>query len=573
MQPTSVQIAEQRPDASVKTRRTERLTIALLIAAIVLSFLPRLSGPIDMRWDAATYYVLGTSLAQGNGYRLVSEPGDILETQYPPLVPLMIALHQKVLGTADYIVVGQWLKLTWLLLLIAFVIGTYFWLKRFLPRGWALGGAGLCVLNHHLYFQSSQCSADLPFAVASIVFLLLATTRDPRPAKSVAAGAVAAAAFFIRTVGIAIFAAWVGDAVLRKQWRSAAVRCAVAFACVMSWQLYIRSVESSPEYAKPAYAYQRAGYLFYNVSYARNMAYRDPFMPELGMATTGDMVRRVATNVILVPVSLAGTITSAKDFWRSQGAFINRKTGLEIPFDPFIECLLFAFGIVILGGLVLLALQRQWLVTIYTAVSVLAVISTPWPGQMIRYLAPLTPCLLLAAAVAVRRLPFVDVPGRGKRWNRALLAILGVLVLEQTATWVESHWGYTRPGHAMHPTIGRVDFRHLFYGTSEIGFDESLSWIAARAEQSDVLAASLPQRMYIMTGLKAVMPPFEVDPTKAAALLDSVPVRFLLLERGTVPPNFAYRYIDGAVRTYPDRWRLVYTATQGDVRVYERTRL
>jgi hypothetical protein len=125
----------------------------------------------------------------------------------------------------------------------------------------------------------------------------------------------------------------------------------------------------------------------------------------------------------------------------------------------------------------------------------------------------------------------------------------------------------------MHPTIGRVDFRHLFYGTSEIGFDESLSWIAARAEQSDVLAASLPQRMYIMTGLKAVMPPFEVDPTKAAALLDSVPVRFLLLERGTVPPNFAYRYIDGAVRTYPDRWRLVYTATQGDVRVYERTRL
>ena len=55
-------------------------------------------------------------------------------------------------------------------------------------------------------------------------------------------------------------------------------------------------------------------------------------------------------------------------------------------------------------------------------------------------------------------------------------------------------------------------------------------------------------------------------------LLDAVPVRFLVLERGTVPPNFAYGYLEGVVKVYPNRWRLAYEAKQGDVRVYERIR-
>src|SRR5262245_61065689 len=40
-------------------------------------WVPRLHGPIDLRWDASTYYVLGTSLSQGKGYRMLNEPGEI----------------------------------------------------------------------------------------------------------------------------------------------------------------------------------------------------------------------------------------------------------------------------------------------------------------------------------------------------------------------------------------------------------------------------------------------------------------------------------------------------------------
>ena len=37
----------------------------VIVALVVLLWLPRLTGPIDLRWDAGVYYVLGTSLGHG----------------------------------------------------------------------------------------------------------------------------------------------------------------------------------------------------------------------------------------------------------------------------------------------------------------------------------------------------------------------------------------------------------------------------------------------------------------------------------------------------------------------------
>ncbi len=90
----------------------ESVILFVLFAVAVISWIPRLTGPIDLRYDASTYYILGTSLAEGRGYRLLNEPGDIKATQYPPLLPLIVAAHQWVLGTHDTIIVAHWLRLT-----------------------------------------------------------------------------------------------------------------------------------------------------------------------------------------------------------------------------------------------------------------------------------------------------------------------------------------------------------------------------------------------------------------------------------------------------------------------------
>jgi len=72
---------------------TPRWHLGLLVALVLALWIPRLGGPIDLRYDAGVYYVLGTSLAEGRGYRLTNEPGDIQAVQYPPLLPAFVAAH------------------------------------------------------------------------------------------------------------------------------------------------------------------------------------------------------------------------------------------------------------------------------------------------------------------------------------------------------------------------------------------------------------------------------------------------------------------------------------------------
>jgi hypothetical protein len=56
-------------------RRRNVVYLLLLIFLSVGLWLPRLRGPLDLRYDAGVYYILGTSLAEGKGYRLLNEPG------------------------------------------------------------------------------------------------------------------------------------------------------------------------------------------------------------------------------------------------------------------------------------------------------------------------------------------------------------------------------------------------------------------------------------------------------------------------------------------------------------------
>src|SRR5882724_13506846 len=99
--------------------------VAVLLLLWAALWAPRLRGPIDLRWDASAYYILGTSLAEGRGYRLLNEPGAIEAIQYPPLLPAVAAVHQRLLGTGDPVVVGHSLRLTAAALFIGYAVAVF----------------------------------------------------------------------------------------------------------------------------------------------------------------------------------------------------------------------------------------------------------------------------------------------------------------------------------------------------------------------------------------------------------------------------------------------------------------
>src|ERR1700746_157074 len=139
--------------------------IALLVVCQTVLSVPRLRGPIDLRYDAGVYYILGTSLAPGKGYRLLNEPGAIQAVQYPPILPLFVAVHQRLAGGNDPLIVGRMLRISFIAILLALVVTAYVLSRHFLPPGLAFLATLPLLLHVDTMWSSETLSAELPFAL------------------------------------------------------------------------------------------------------------------------------------------------------------------------------------------------------------------------------------------------------------------------------------------------------------------------------------------------------------------------------------------------------------------------
>ncbi|HMH57220.1 MAG TPA: hypothetical protein VK535_13255, partial [Gemmatimonadales bacterium] len=538
----------------------------------------RLQGPIDLRWDASTYFVLGTSLAEGKGYRLLNEPGEIEAVQYPPLLPALVAAHQWVLGTNDYVIVGSRLRRCYFLLSGAYLLAAYFVVRGFLDPPLALAAvAGTGFSFYSFLYPSDSLYAEIPFALVSMLFLLCLRRRE-QPGYGAAAGLLAGTAYLIRTAGIALLAVWVVDSLLRRRFRQAALRAAVAALPVIAWQAYTARVSGSAAYHEPAYPYQRAAYYYSNVTYGENSWLVDPFQPELGRTSPPDLVVRVGRNLLALPRSIGESAWIAV----ASGPYLVDKLyrGLHLPWSqPPREAVLAVTGLLLaligagaLVGAGLLLKRGEWLFPVYFGFSLAMISLTPWSSQFWRYLAPLTPLslmfLIVAVDAAARRLARLGKTGRtaGALVATAPLAAMLLVQVVIAAGFLRllpiSYYaadGTEQPG------------RLLTYEPVWHALDPALEYIRRRAESGKIIATSVPHLAYLRTGHQAVLPPLEADPETAARYLDAVPVSFLVLDELGLP-GISERYAAPVVARHPASWRLVYTTPDSKARVYERVR-
>src|SRR5213592_1806833 len=133
----------------VPVRHRNIAYLSVLILLSLLLWLPRLRGPLDLRYDAGVYYLLGTSLAEGKGYRLLNEPGELQAIQYPPLLPLFAAAHQRLAGTNNFAVAGHLLRFSFLAIFLAFIIAAYRLSSHYLAPGLAFLATLITLLQLH----------------------------------------------------------------------------------------------------------------------------------------------------------------------------------------------------------------------------------------------------------------------------------------------------------------------------------------------------------------------------------------------------------------------------------------
>jgi hypothetical protein len=540
----------------------------VLVLVAVGVWLPRLRGPLDLRYDAGVYYILGTSIAEGHGYRLLNEPGAIEAIQYPPLLPLFAAAHQWVAGTSDPLVVGHLLRLSFAVLFVLLIAAVYLLARRYLSPGFAFLVGLITVLHADQIWLSDLFHAEMPFTLVTIVFLLATGTRS-RQTRGWVAAVLGWAAFLLRSAGLALLVAWVGESVLRRRFRTALLRAVLAAVPFLGWQIYVAQVKAGEEYQAVAYPYQRAAYQFYNVGYVDNLAYRDPFTPELGSTSPSEMAERVIRNFAGMPAQLGEMVSSRADWAESKLERINENRSPQIPlWIVQLPLLLLATGVV--GGLVVLAVRGEYLIPLYVAGSLSLIALTPWPGQFGRYLAPLTPVLALALVVALAGAR--GWLGERQRWRlarRALVPVIvcGILILQlfpiyksfQKRAWA----GWPSPS-------GSYERYRLFYYTPAWQEQEmALNWLAGRAGPNDVTATSTPHWLYLRNVSPAVMPPFEADVREAQRLADAVPLRYLVVDALEFT-DVTRRYALPMLEAFPERWELVYASPHRQSRIFRR---
>jgi hypothetical protein len=528
---------------------------AVVVALAVALWAPRFSGPIDLRWDA--------------GYRILSEPGSPEALQYPPLLPAIVAVYERVLGSTDPAVVAPWFRVSYAALFFAYALAVLALAKKYLRPGFAVMAVALSMLQVTTIFLSDLLFTELPFALISVVFVLVAVGGpfSSRPwLREVTSFILAAVGFLLRTAGIALLAAWVLEALVRRRWRLMLARSFLAILPVIAWETHVTRVRASYEYAHPAYKYQRAPYHIYNVSYAESVGLIG--RPGLGShhIDLGALTARSLTHAGPMVKDMGETISTSEHYWRQlllngqQWLFGRQVISLDLALVPILS-----FSLLVIAGIGMLVWRLAWLMVLIILVSLALICTTPWPDQFQRYLMPLAPFLTIGGTLVVARLRAVLSVTR----MRPMIASLGrvtlvgaVLLALILQVYAAGNLFYDRAlrGVSFVPGRGNVGPRFFYHGGLWRGWEKAIAWIQEHSPQDAIILTRAPHLCYLDTGRHAVLPPVESNPDRVGSLLESVPVSYVILDSLDSLP---------AVETDPLNWHRVLLVD--GARLYQRT--
>src|SRR5262249_32446947 len=282
---------------------------------------------------------------------------------------------------------------------VSYIVAGYFMLRLFLPASYSFLAALVFALQIQTIFMSDLCFPEIPFGLATVLFTLCNSSTGPSRVLRVP---LAVVSYALRTVGVALLAAWVGEAVCNRRLKHAAIRALICVVPVLCWIAYVAHVEASREYQHPVYQYQRADYAYPNVSYARNLRYKDSFRPELGYVSLRGRVKGFVHNMFRMAVNLGEAVSTKEGVWNVLRSAIDQRVGHPVLPVAVIRLTLLLLSALIVYGIGLQAAKRQYLIPLYVVFSLIAICATPWPGQFNRYLVPVAPFLSLSLFLALR---------------------------------------------------------------------------------------------------------------------------------------------------------------------------
>ena len=474
------------------------LGVILLAGAIACAY--TFDSKLALLGDNASYYMLGKSIAQGEGYVNISKITKSPNNHYPPGYPFIISI---VLLVTDSIVVVKLLNC--LFMLGSLVIG--FLLMARLTSNYitAFVAAMLTALNSHVLFYSSLMMSEVPYMFFSLLVLYFISEKGGTltlwSRMFIAAIITMVIAYYVRSLGVALLAALCLHFVLNGQYRLMLVSIAAMVVGALPWFLRGRALGGA--------------------SYLNQLKMINPYNPSLGEAGVGDFVDR---------------------FWNNFSRYVTREIPDAIfPHSPLyneeISGREWLFGIILLTvitlGLIRLS-HFRWLILGYMLATfgILMIWPDVWIG--VRFIVPMVPLLWLGFLSGFYYL-FTLIRAQSQVSSVVNYAplILTVLLVSPLA---ELH----KQANASYPPAWQRYF-------------EIAEWLD-KNEEGAVISCGKPSLFYTFADNYTMRYKFSRDTNELIAHLEKQQVDYVVIDQ--VYGN-TFQYLLPAVRQHPERFKQV----------------
>jgi len=345
----------------------------------------------------------------------------------------------------------------------------------------------------------------------------------------------------IRLVGVVLLPLGLFYLLIMRRKRAALLFLALGFLTLLPWNLY--------NILAPAVESEGGSVGIY----VGSIAAVDLYTPGASVPVLADYLNRMLYNVRTYGLLLSSVILAQP--WREipgvlGGAWAGK---LDVGFSLIL-------AIMIMPGLVIGVLRKQWLLLLYLAAMQLVLLV--WPFVQQRYALPIQPFLWFYLLLGVEWL-VMQTPVPWRRWTTAGISMLlvGVFVFLVAFNFTQGVQTFARRNA---PDMA------AFYKQSNsqwANYFEAGRWAANHSEPDAILLVRKPYLSYLFDDRVAVSPLWSSNPQDWPAYLDENRVEYVVEDAFTWS-DATQRFLHPALAAYPDRFELAYETSAPVTRVW-----
>ena len=470
---------------------------AILAVGALTVYLLRVDCAAGLYGDDAFFIVLAKSLAQGDGFKLISSTTPI-QPAFPPGFPLLLTpLVWLSPNFPDNVLL---LKSVSMAAMLGAGALTYIYFVRYrqISAAFAATVAVLTVLLPALVFlATSTVMADVSFTLSQVATALaIERVVAARPGGDTTRSAVIAAAItvvtlLVRAAGVAAIVAGAVYIAGRRGLRLATVFAVLTAAGYAPWLLYSAThLPTADERAAHG-----GSWVF---RYRELLAMRHGGEPSAGFVTAGELPARVRFNLsnifgldlgaIIVPAAYRGPGESGQEAFELTGETDFRAGsmggGSEIRWVAWLLS-----GVAVTGFVA--AARRRSTVAEYMVVATIAMVALV-PSRTYRYILPLAPFILFYFLNGIRA---VETRFR-EAATGSMTPAVRIVAACMAILFVSEHMQYVARRHRGPTPAWLRDYQEVTAVTD---------WLNQNSSPDDIIASTNPGLIYLATGRKTVV--------------------------------------------------------------------